>query len=136
MSDASDIARLLRETKTIAVVGLSADSTRPSYRVASYMQEHGYRIVPVNPRYSEVLGEACCSSLREIPAGLKIELVNIFRRPEAVPAVVDDAIQIGAWGIWMQEGVIHAAAAERARQAGLWVVMDRCLMVEHSYHVS
>ncbi len=135
MSDDRDIAQFLRETKTIAVVGLSTNQARPSYRVASYMQRHGYRIVPVNPNFSEVLGETCYPSLREIRAGLKIELVNVFRRSEAVPLVVEEAIQIGAKGIWMQEGVVHAAAAERAQRAGLWVVMDRCLMIEHSRHV-
>ena len=131
-----DLGRVLRETKTIAVVGLSANPARPSHHVASYLQEHGYRIVPVNPNYTEVLGEISFPSLRQIPKQIRIELVNIFRRPEAVLPVVEEAIHIGARGIWMQEGIIHAEAARLAQGAGLWVVMDRCLMVEHRYYVS
>jgi predicted CoA-binding protein len=131
-----NIGELLTKTKTIAVVGLSSNPARPSHYVASYLEQHGYRIVPVNPKYTEVLGEICYPSLRQIPDGHKIDLVNIFRRSDAVPPIVEEAIRIGAKGIWMQEGVVHSAAAERARQAGLWVVMDRCLMVEHRKHVS
>ena len=131
-----DLAKLLRETKTIAVVGLSPDSSRPSHRVASYLQEQGYRIVPVNPNCREVLGETAFPSLLQVPKEITIDLVNIFRRPDAVLHIVEEAIQIGAKGIWMQEGVIHSMAAQMAERAGLWVVMDRCLMIDHRYYVS
>src|SRR5262245_42728127 len=103
MKASLDLARLLRETKTIAVVGLSCNPARPSHQVASYLQEHGYRIVPVNPNCREVLGEISFPSLLQIPKEIRIELVNVFRRPDAVPAVVEEVIQIGAQGIWMQE---------------------------------
>ena len=136
MSELPNIRQVLAKTKTIAVVGLSSNPAKPSHYVASYLQEHGYRIVPVNPNYAQVLGETCYPSLRQIPDEHKIDLVNIFRRSDAVPTIVEEAIHIGAKGIWMQEGVVHSAAAERARQAGLWVVMDRCLMVDHRNHVS
>ena len=136
MSELPNIRQVLAKTKTIAVVGLSSNPAKPSHYVASYLQKHGYRIVPVNPNYAEVLGEICYPSLRQIPDEHKIDLVNIFRRSDAVPPIVEEAIHIGAKGIWMQEGVVHSAAAERARQAGLWVVMDRCLMVGHRNHVS
>ena len=136
MKASLDLAKLLRGTKTIAVVGLSGNPSRPSHYVASYLQEHGYRIVPVNPNCQEVLGEISFPSLLQIPKEIKIELVNVFRRPGAVLPVVEEAIQIGARGIWMQEGVVHPEAARLAERAGLWVVMDRCLMVEHRYYVS
>ena len=135
MPTSLDLAKLLRETKTIAVVGLSPSPSRPSHQVASYLQEHGYRIVPVNPNCRTVLGEMAFSSLLEIPKETRIDLVNIFRRPDAVQPIVDQAIQIGARGIWMQEGVIHSVAAETGEKAGLWVVMDRCLMIEHNQYV-
>ena len=131
-----DLAKLLRETKTIAVVGLSPNSSRPSHRVASYLQDQGYRIVPVNPNCREVLRETAFPSLLQVPKEITIDLVNIFRRPEAVLPIVEEAIQIGARGIWMQEGVIHSMAAQMAERAGLWVVMDRCLMIDHRYYVS
>jgi len=131
-----NLAKLLRETKTIAVVGLSSNPSRPSHRVASYLQQQGYHIVPVNPNCREVLGETAFPSLLQVPKEVTIDLVNIFRRPEMVPPIVEEAIQVGARGIWMQEGVVHPAAAQMAEQAGLWVVMDRCLMIEHSYYVS
>jgi len=136
MNDNIDLARALRDTTAIAVVGLSANPGKPSHQVASYLQKQGYRIVPVNPNETRVLGETCYSALLEIPDTIRIDLVNVFRRSEAVPAVVKQAIQIGAKGIWMQEGVVHPVAAEQARRAGLWVVMDRCLMIEHRRHVS
>ena len=129
------LAKLLRETKTIAVVGLSSNPSRPSHRVASYLQDQGYRIVPVNPNCREVLGETCFPSLLQVPKEVTIDLVNIFRRPDAVFPIVVEAIQVGARAIWMQEGVIHTEAAQMAEEAGLWVVMDRCLMIEHSYYV-
>jgi len=131
-----DLAKLLRETKTIAVVGLSSNPSRPSHRVASYLQAQGYRIVPVNPNCREVLEETAFPSLLQVPKGIRIDLVNIFRRPDVVLPVVEEAIQVGARGIWMQEGVIHSEAAQMAEKAGLWVVMDRCLMIEHNHYVS
>jgi uncharacterized protein len=132
---ALNIAEILKQARTIAVVGLSADPSRPSHAVSRYMQAHGYRIIPVNPKYSSVLNELCHPSLTKIPSPASIDIVNIFRRPEAVPPIVEEAIQIGAKGIWMQEGIVHIAAAEKARQAGLWVVMDRCIFRDHSRYV-
>lgn len=125
-----DIAELLRTSKTIAVVGLSSNRFRPSYGVAEYMQEAGYRIIPVNPAESEVLGEKCYPALGDVPE--KIDIVDVFRRPEFVPAIVDEAIAAGARAIWMQEGVVHEEAAEKARKAGLFVVMDRCILKDHA----
>src|SRR5438105_10391804 len=115
------IAEVLRNAKTIAVVGLSDSPLRPSYGVSAYMQSHGYRIIPVNPTIKGALGEKAVSSLSEIQE--KIDIVDVFRRSEAVPEVVDEAIKVGASAIWMQEGVIHEAAAAKARQAGIFVVM-------------
>ena len=123
------IRDLLRNTHTIAVVGLSDKSDRASYHVAAYLQQHGYRIIPVNPATAEVLGEKSYATLRDIPE--KIDLVDIFRRPEAVPEIVDAALAIGAQAVWMQEGVVHNAAAAKARAAGLVVVMDRCILKDH-----
>jgi predicted CoA-binding protein len=130
-----NIRELLLQTRSIAVVGLSRNPARPSHEVASYLLTHRYRVVPVNPNYDQILDQRCYPSLSDIPATLQIDMVNIFRRPEAVPGVVEEAIRIGAKTIWMQVGVIHPQAAEEARQAGLTVVMDRCLMVEHQYYV-
>jgi uncharacterized protein len=120
---------LLRNAKTIAVVGLSSSRWRPSYGVSEYMQSAGYRIVPVNPNESEVLGEKAFATLEEVPG--TVDIVNIFRQPRFVPEIVDAAIRIGAKGIWMQEGVVHDEAAQKARAAGLEVVMDRCILKEH-----
>jgi uncharacterized protein len=120
---------LLRDAKTIAVVGLSSHRWRPSYGVSEYMQSSGYRIIPVNPSESEVLGEKAYASLEEIPE--PVDIVNIFRRSEFVPAIVDAAIRMNAKCVWMQEGVIHEEAAAKARAAGLEVVMDRCILKEH-----
>lgn len=131
-----NIAEILKQTRTIAVVGLSADRSRPSYSVTQYMQSHGYRIIPVNPKYSAILGEPSYAKLTEIPPSITVDIVNIFRRPDAVLPIVEDAIQIGAKGIWMQEGVVNVIAAEKARKAGLWVVMDRCIFRDHSRYVS
>jgi hypothetical protein len=128
---ADPIADLLRRAKTIAVVGLSTNPLRASHGVAAYLQARGYRIIPVNPAIPEVLGEKAYASVTEIPAGEKIDIVDIFRRPEHVPEIVEQAIRRGVPAIWMQESVIHEAAAERARQAGLFVVMDRCILKEH-----
>jgi uncharacterized protein len=120
---------LLRSAKTIAVVGLSNRRSRPSYGVSEYMQASGYRIIPVNPNETEILGERVWASLEDIPD--HVDIVDIFRRPECVPEIVDSAIRIGAKGIWMQEGVVNDEAAGRARAAGLEVVMDRCILKEH-----
>jgi predicted CoA-binding protein len=126
MPDAIDI---LRTVRTIAVVGLSSKRNRPSFGVSAYMQQAGYRIIPVNPAETEVLGEKAYPDLESIPE--PVDLVNIFRRPELVPPIVDSAIRIGAKAVWMQEGVIHQEAAEKARAAGLAVVMDRCILKVH-----
>ncbi|HXG34647.1 MAG TPA: CoA-binding protein [Bryobacteraceae bacterium] len=123
------IPELLRSARTIAVVGLSGKPWRPSHGVAEYMQRAGYRIIPVNPNETEVLGEKAYPSLEAVPE--KVDIVNVFRRPEYVPEIVEAAIRIGAPAIWLQEGVVNEAAAERARQAGLFVVMDRCILKEH-----
>ena len=120
---------LLRNAKTIAVVGLSNRRSRPSYGVSEYMQANGYRIIPVNPNETEILGEKSWASLEEIPE--RVDIVDIFRRPECVPEIVESAIRIGAKGVWMQEGVVHEEAAGKARAAGLEVVMDRCILKEH-----
>jgi predicted CoA-binding protein len=125
----ANIAGILKSSRTIAVVGLSSNPMRPSNGVAAYLKRAGYRIIPVNPKETEVLGEKCYARLEDIRE--KIDIVDIFRRPEYVPEVVDSAIRIGAKAVWMQEGVIHEAAAGRARQAGLEVVMDRCILKEH-----
>lgn len=123
------IADLLKVSKTIAVVGLSRNPLRPSHGVSAYMQSHGYRIVPVNPTIQECLGQKAYPSLLEVPE--KIDIVNIFRRPEYVEEVVDQAIQLKVPAIWMQEEVIHEKAADKAQKAGILVVMDRCILKEH-----
>lgn len=124
-----DIAELLKRSRTIAVVGLSDSPLRPSHGVSAYMQTQGYRIIPVNPNIRGALGERAYRSLLEVPE--KIDIVNVFRRSEFVPAIVDQAIQLKVPAIWMQEGVIHSAAAEKARQAGIFVIMDLCILQEH-----
>ena len=127
---ASDpIGDLLKKARTIAVVGLSNKPLRPSHGVALYMQQQGYRIIPVNPNIQRVLGEKAYSSLKEVPE--KIDVVNIFRRPEFVPDVVDQAIALRVPAVWMQEEVIHEPAAAKARRAGIFVVMNRCILKEH-----
>ena len=123
------VTELLKRAKTIAVVGLSDDPLRPSHGVSAYMRSHGYRIIPVNPRIESCLGEKAYAALLDVTE--KIDIVNIFRRPEFVEEVVDQAIQLKAPAIWMQEGVIHEKAAEKARKAGILVVMDRCILKEH-----
>jgi len=125
----SAIRDLLRASHTIAVVGLSGKKFRPSYGVAEYMQREGYRIIPVNPNETEVLGEKSYARIEDIPE--HIDIVDIFRRPEFVGPLVDSAIKIGAGTVWMQEGVVHEEAARKARDAGLTVVMDRCILKEH-----
>jgi predicted CoA-binding protein len=133
LSNASDeeIKRVLQQAKTIAVVGLSDNPERESHQVAAYLQAQGYRIIPVNPHAQEILGERAYPSLLAIPEDLVVDVVDIFRRPEFIPEIVDQAIARGAKAIWMQKGLAHNAAAEKARAAGLVVVMDRCMMVEH-----
>lgn len=123
------IPELLQKSKTIAVVGLSSSRFRPSYGVSEYMQQQGYRIIPVNPGETEVLGEKAYASLSDVP--YPIDIVDVFRRSEFVPEIVEEAIRIGANAIWLQEDVVHEEAAERARQAGLFVVMDRCILKDH-----
>jgi len=127
---AADRLRILETYKRIAMVGLSANPFRPSHFAAIYLVAAGYDVIPVNPREKEVLGRPSYPSLREVPG--PVEVVDIFREPSAVPAIVEDAIAIGAKVIWMQLGVIHEHAAERARAAGLEVVMDRCMKIEHA----
>ncbi|HWQ37714.1 MAG TPA: CoA-binding protein [Burkholderiales bacterium] len=134
MSDNTDIntlRRILRTAKTIAVVGLSANWYRPSYFAAKYMQEHGYRIFPVNPSYAgrEILGEKVYASVRDIPE--RIDIVDCFRRSEDIEPIAEDAIAVGAKVLWMQLGVSNEKAAEKARKAGLEVVQDRCVKIEH-----
>ncbi|HWE48889.1 MAG TPA: CoA-binding protein [Bryobacteraceae bacterium] len=120
---------LLRSSRTIAVVGLSNRRSRPSFGVSEYMQSQGYKIIPVNPNEDEILGEKSLATLDDVHE--KVDIVDIFRRSESVPEIVDAAIRIGARGIWMQEGVVHEEAAAKAREAGLEVVMDRCILKEH-----
>ncbi|GGC94839.1 CoA-binding protein [Undibacterium terreum] len=135
----TDIAATLRNARTIAVVGLSAKSHRPSYGVAAYLQQHGYKIIPVNPMEegSSILGEPCHASLDDAVTaaqqqGLQIDIVDCFRRSEEIPAIVDDAIRLGLGCVWMQQGVIHEEAAAKALQAGIKVMMDRCIKVDHT----
>jgi len=129
LSKTDPITELLKQAKTIAVVGLSNDPLRPSHGVSAYMQSQGYRIIPVNPQIDSCLGEKAYASLLEVQE--KVDIVNIFRRPEFVEEVVDQAIQLKVPAIWMQEDVIDEKAAEKARRAGIFVVMDRCILKEH-----
>jgi uncharacterized protein len=129
MDDSDTLRRILRRSRTIAVVGLSAQWHRPSYFAAEYMQEHGYRVIPVNPGYPEILGEKCYKSLRDIPE--KVDIVDCFRRSAEIPAIADDAIAIGALVLWMQLGVENGDARRKAEAAGLEVVENRCVKIEH-----
>lgn len=129
LAHSDPIASLLKRARTIAVVGLSNSPLRPSHGVAAYMQTQGYQIIPVNPLIDEALGQKSYPSLLDVPEA--IDIVNIFRRPEFVPEIVQQAIQLKVPAIWMQEGVIHQQAAEKARQAGVFVVMDQCILQEH-----
>ena len=124
-----EIRGILKEGHTVVVVGLSPKPDRPSYIVARYLQSQGYRIIPVNPNAQEILGEKAYPTLLSVPE--KVDVVDIFRRPEEVPPLVDEAIGIGAKVVWMQEGIVHDGAAQRAREAGLKVVMNRCMKKEH-----
>jgi uncharacterized protein len=125
-----EISAILKDYHTIAVVGLSNDPSRPSYQVAEYLQKHGYRIVPVNPGCGEILGEKCYPGLKDIP--FPVEVVDIFRKVDAIPGVVAEAIAVGARAVWMQLGLKEPDSARRAKQAGLRVVMDRCMKIELS----
>lgn len=129
-SQPDPISSILRQSKTIAVVGLSNSPLRPSHGVSAYMQSHGYRIIPVNPNIKGSLGEKAYASLLDVPD--KIDIVNVFRRSEFVEEVVDQAIQLKVPAVWMQEEVVNQAAAKRARAAGIFVVMDRCILKEHT----
>jgi predicted CoA-binding protein len=126
---ADPVADVLQKHKTIAVVGLSSDPMRPSHGVAAYLQDAGYRIIPVNPNERKVLGEKSYARVEDVPE--KIEIIDIFRRPEEVPPAVDGAIRAGAQVVWMQLGIVNDAAAEKARAAGLTVIMDACMLIEH-----
>lgn len=126
------IAKVLKTSKVIAVVGLSPKEERPSHYVSVYMKENGYKIIPVNPGQTELLGEKCYPSLLEVPG--PIDIVNIFREPSAVPEIVDQAIQKGAKTVWMQLGIVHNEAARKAQKAGLTVIMNKCIMVELRNH--
>ena len=128
--DITTLRRILRDCKTIAVVGLSAEWHRPSFFVAKYLQQHAYRIVPVNPRYAEVLGEHCYPSLEAIE--FPVDMVDVFRRTDDVLPIARQAVAIGARCLWQQIGVVNAEAAELARAAGLDAVMDRCVKIEHA----
>jgi uncharacterized protein len=123
------IEEIFKSCKTVAVVGLSNDESRPSYRIARYLQGCGFKVIPVNPNVQEVLGEKAYPSLRDVPE--KIDIVDVFRRSEDVPPIAEDAIAIGAKCLWLQEGIVNKQAAKKAEEAGLDVVMDRCIMMEH-----
>ena len=131
--DVTDIQRVLHNAKTIAIVGLSNNPLRASYFVGYYMQRHGYRVIPVNPRESEILGETSYPSLREVPS--PVDVVNVFRAPSALPAIAEDAVAIKASTLWCQFGVINEEGARIAADGGLTVIMDRCLKVEHARYV-
>lgn len=128
--DVQLLRRIYRENRVLAVVGLSAHWYRPSYFAAKYMMDHGYRVIPVNPQYREVLGQKCYPTLADIPE--KVDIVDCFRKSGEIPALCEQAIAIGARVLWMQIGVISEAAARRAREAGLEVVMDRCVKIEYA----
>jgi predicted CoA-binding protein len=130
MTDITTLRRVLQESRTIAVVGLSADWNRPSNFAAKYMQEHGCRIIPVNPKASEILGETCYPDLRSIP--LKVDMVDVFRRPQDVVPIAEDAVAIGARVLWLQIGVINEEARRIAEAGGLTVIMDRCVKIEYA----
>ena len=132
MNDRDPIERLLAAARTVAVVGCSANPDRPSHRVAAYLQRAGYRMIPVNPGLVEVLGERCYPDVLSIPAEVGIDIVDVFRRPEAVPAVADAAIERGVRALWLQLGVGNPEAERRAEEAGLMVISDRCIKIEHA----
>jgi predicted CoA-binding protein len=131
--DPREIARVVRSAHTVAIVGLSPNALRPSNFVGFYLQRHGYRVIPVNPRASEILGEPSYESLSDVPG--KIDIVDVFRTPDAVPAIAEEAVAVGAGALWLQFGVISDEGAATARRGGLAVVMDRCLKVEHARYL-
>jgi predicted CoA-binding protein len=130
VDDIAGLRRILLRSRTLAVVGLSAQWHRPSYFAAKYMRDHGYRILPVNPRYDEVLGQRCYPDLKSVPEA--VDIVDCFRKADEIPAIADDAIAIGAKVLWMQLGIVNHEAAQRASAAGLDVVMNRCVKIEHA----
>ena len=123
--DINTLRRILKENRVLAIVGLSASWHRPSYFAAKYMLEHGYRVIPVNPQYPEVLGQKCYASLRDIPE--KVDLVDVFRQPQHVDEIIDECIALGLKAVWLQDGVVNEPAALKARAAGMTVIMDRCI---------
>jgi uncharacterized protein len=125
------VLELLKTAKTVAVVGLTDDTSKPSYRVSTYLQSKGYRVVPINPKLSEVLGEKAYPSLSEASKVEEIDIVDVFRRADAVPAIVDEVLALKLPALWLQETVVHEEAAKKARQAGVVVVMDKCILKEH-----
>jgi uncharacterized protein len=131
--DPQTIQRVLHTARTIAIVGLSANELRASYFVGYYLKRHGYRVIPVNPRESEVLGEKCYASLLDVPE--HVDVVNVFRAPDALPGIAREAVAIHAGALWCQFGVINVEGAQIAEEAGLMVIMDRCLKVEHARYV-
>jgi predicted CoA-binding protein len=130
MTDISDLRRILSDYKSVAIVGLSADWSRPSNFAAKYLLDHGFEVIPVNPKYDEILGQKCYADLEDIPT--PVDVVDLFQRVDRIPPFVDQAIKIGAKVIWMQLGIIHEEAAQKARDAGLEVVMDRCMKIEYA----
>jgi len=127
----SRLKEILQSCRIVAVVGLSPKEDRPSYRVASYLRAQGYRIVPVNPAVGEVLGEKAYASLLDIPEGLKVDIVDVFRKSQDVPPIAEEAVRLGAKVLWLQEGIVNEEAARRAADAGLEVVQDKCMLKEH-----
>ncbi len=130
MTDIKDLRRILVDYKRVAMVGLSDDWSRPSNFAAKYLLDHGFEVIPVNPKYDEILGQKCYPDLRDIPA--PVDVVDLFQRVERVPPFVDQAIEIGARVVWLQLGIVHEEAAQKARDAGLEVVMDRCMKIEYA----
>ena len=130
MTDISDLRRILTDYRRVAVVGLSADWSRPSNFAAKYLIDHGFEVIPVNPKYDEILGQKCYADLEDIPT--PVDIVDLFQRVDRIPPFVDQAIKIGAKVVWMQLGIIHEEAAQKARDAGLEVVMDRCMKIEYA----
>ena len=130
MTDIKDLRRILNDYKRVAMVGLSDDWSRPSNFAAKYLLDHGFEVIPVNPKYPEILGQKCYADLRDIPQ--PVDIVDLFQRVERVPTFVDQAIEIGAKVVWMQLGINHQEAAQKARGAGLEVVMDRCMKIEYA----
>lgn len=130
MTDIRDLRRILNDYKRVAIVGLSADWSRPSNFAAKYLIDHGFEVIPVNPKYDEILGQKCYADLEDIPT--PVDIVDLFQRVDRIPPFVDQAIKIGAKVVWMQLGIIHEEAAQKARNAGLEVVMDRCMKIEYA----